>query len=48
MRDLAHQVVLVVRNPPATAGDLRDTVSSPGLGRYPAEKKNSNSLQYFA
>ena len=28
----ASQVVLVVRNPPARAGDMRATGSSPGLG----------------
>ena len=27
------QVVLVVKNPPANAGDIRDTGSIPGLGR---------------
>ena len=29
------QVVLVVKNPPTNAGDLRDMGSIPGLGRYP-------------
>ena len=28
-------MVLVVKNPPANAGDLRDMGSSPGLGRFP-------------
>ena len=32
----ASQVLLVVRNPPASAGDVRDTGSIPGLGRFPA------------
>ena len=29
------QVMLVVMNPPAKAGDIRDTDSIPGLGRSP-------------
>ena len=29
----ASQVLLVVKNPPANAGDIRDTVLIPGLGR---------------
>ena len=29
----ASQVALVVKNPPANAGDIRDTGSIPGLGR---------------
>ena len=29
------QVVLVVKNPPANAGDIRDVGSIPGLGRFP-------------
>ena len=29
----ASQVVLVVKNPPANAGDIRDIDSIPGLGR---------------
>ena len=35
----ASQVALVVKNPPANAGDLRDTGSIPGLGRSPGEGK---------
>ena len=31
----ASQVVLVVKYPPANAGDIRDAGSSPGLGRAP-------------
>ena len=31
----ASQVELVVKNPPANAGDIRDTSSIPGLGRFP-------------
>ena len=35
----ASQVALVVKNPPApaNAGDIRDKVSVPGLGRSPGE-----------
>ena len=32
----ASQVALAVKNLPANAGDLRDAVSIPGLGRSPA------------
>ena len=39
------QVVLVVKNPLANAGEVRDVGSIPGLGRSPGEG-NSNSLQY--
>ena len=35
----------VVKNPPANAGDARDTGSIPGLGRSPGEG-NGNPLQY--
>ena len=31
----ASQVVLLVKNPPANAGDIRDMGSIPGLGRSP-------------
>ena len=31
----ASQVALVVKNPPANAGDIRDAGSIPGLGRFP-------------
>ena len=37
--------VLVVRNLPANAGDVKETGSSPGLGRSPGGG-NGNSLQY--
>ena len=36
---------LVVKNPPTNAGDLRDTGSVPGLGRFPGGG-NGNPLQY--
>ena len=40
----ASQVVLVVKNLPANAGDLRDMDSIPGSGRYPGGG-HSNLLQ---
>ena len=41
----ASQLALVVKNPPANAGDLRDMGWILGLGRSPGEG-NSNPLQY--
>ena len=41
----ASQVALVVKNLPATAGDVRDVGSIPGLGRSPGEG-HVNPLQY--
>ena len=41
----ASQVALVVKNPPANAGDLRNAGSIPGSGRFPG-KGHSNPLQY--
>ena len=38
-------MVLVVKNLPANAGDLRDMGSIPGLGRSPG-KGHGNPLQY--
>ena len=38
-------MVLVVKNPPANAGDLRDVGPIPGLGRSPGEE-NDNPHQY--
>ena len=38
-------MVLVVKNPPANAEDLRDKGSIPGSGRSPGEG-NGNPLQY--
>ena len=38
-------VVLVVKNPPANAGDAGDVGSVPGLGRSPGEG-DGNLLQY--
>ena len=42
----ASQVALVVKNPPANTGDIRDAGSIPELGRSPGEG-SGNSLQYF-
>ena len=41
----ASQMVLVVKNPPAKAGDLRDVGLIPGSGRSPGGGRG-NSLQY--
>ena len=38
-------MVLVVKNPPANAGDIRDVGLIPGLGRSPGEG-HGNPLQY--
>ena len=42
----ASQVVLAVKNPPANAGDARDTGLIPGSGRSPGEG-HGNPLQYL-
>ena len=44
---LAFQVALVVKNPPANAGDVRDLGLIPSLGRSPGEG-NGNLLQCSA
>ena len=41
----ASQVALVVKNPPANAGDIRDMGSIPGSGRS-SGGGHGNSLQY--
>ena len=41
----AFQVALVVKNPPASAGDIRDGCSIPKLGRSPREG-HGKPLQY--
>ena len=41
----ASQVVLVVKNPPASAGDVRGADSIPESGRFPGEG-HGNPLQY--
>ena len=38
-------MMLVVQNPPAKAGDIRDMGSVPGLGRFPGGG-HGNPLQY--
>ena len=38
-------MVVVVKNPPANAGDIRDVGSIPGLGQSP-EKGLGSPLQY--
>ena len=45
IRTWASHVVLVVKNPPANAGDVRDQGSNPGLGRFP-KGGHGNPLQY--
>ena len=39
-------MALVVKNPPANTGDIRDTGSIPRSGRIPGEG-NGNPLQYY-
>ena len=39
------QVALVVKNPPASMGDIKDVGSIPGLGRFPG-RGHGNPLQY--
>ena len=41
----ASQVVLVITNPPANAGDIKHVGLTPGLGKSP-EGGHGNSLQY--
>ena len=43
--DRASQAVQMVKNPPANAGDARDTGSIPGTGRCPGGG-HGNSPQY--
>ena len=42
---MVSQVALVVKNPPANAGDIRDMGLIPGLGRSPGGRYD-NPLQY--
>ena len=39
-------MTLVVKNPPANAGDIRDTVSIPGSRRSPGEGAHSSVLAW--
>ena len=41
------QVELLVKNPPANAGDIKEAGLIPGSGRSPGEG-NGNPLQYFS
>ena len=41
----ASQMLLAVKNPPANAGDVRNSSSIPGSGKSPGVG-NSNPLQY--
>ena len=43
----ASQVALVVKNPPANAGNIRDVGSIPGLGKSPGGRRD-NPLQCLA
>ena len=45
LKRVVKQVALVVKNPPANAGDARDTGLISGLGRCPGVG-NGNALQY--
>jgi len=42
----ASQVALVVKNPPANAGSIRDSGLIPELGRSP-ERGHNSPLQYY-
>ena len=42
---MLEHVALVVNNPPANAGEVRDVSSVPGLGRSPGVG-NDNLVQY--
>ena len=39
-------MALVVKNPPANSGDIRDTGLIPGSGRSPG-REHGNPVQYF-
>ena len=41
---MASPVVLVAKNLPASAGDIRDGGSGPGSGRSPEEKTGENPM----
>jgi len=41
------QVTLVVKNPPASSGDVRDADSIPGLGRFPQRRKWQPTLVFL-
>ena len=39
----SHVVLLVKKNPPASAGNVRDAGLTPGSGRYPGEGHATHS-----
>ena len=41
------QMAQMVKNPPANAGDLRDTGSVPGSGRSPGERRKWQPIPVF-
>ena len=41
----SYLMVLIIKNTPANAGDIRNAVSIPGSGRFPG-RGNGNPLQY--
>ena len=41
----AYQMVLIIKNPPASAGDIKGAVLIPGPGQYPGGGPD-NPLQY--
>ena len=43
----ASQVVLVVKNPPAIAGDIRDSGLIPGLRRSPGRQQRQPTLVFL-
>ena len=45
---MASQVALMVENPPANAGDTRDTGSIPGLGRSSGKKEITTHSRILA
>ena len=45
MLNMDFQVAIIVKNPPANRGEIRDTGSIPGLGRSPGGE-HGNPLQY--
>ena len=40
---MASQVALVVKNPPANTGNIRDAGSIPGLGRFLEKEMTTHS-----
>ena len=44
-KEFSYTVALIVKNPPANAGDIRDVGSIPRLGRSPGEG-HDNPLPY--